>query len=52
MPIRPTHTYVTLDVSTAAYEEIKKKLLAAGYDHAINSDGEIDMQGIALVEEE
>lgn len=43
-----THSYATLAVSPAAYEEIKKLLLEADYGHAINSDGEIDMHGIAL----
>jgi hypothetical protein len=47
-----THTYVLLDVSKAAYDEIKQKLLNAGYDHAINDAGEIDMHGIALVVEQ
>ncbi len=46
-----THTYATLEVSAAAYEEIKSKLLAAEYQHAINDEGEIDMHGIALVRE-
>jgi len=44
-----THSYVTLEVSAIAYEEIKKKLLAADYGHTINASGEIDMHGIALV---
>ena len=45
-----THTYAELEVSKAVYEEIRGKLLAAGYDHAFNN-GVIDMHGIALVEE-
>ena len=52
--IRQTHTFATLAVSKAAYEEIKQKLLAAGYQHAIfESDNQevIDMHGIALVVE-
>lgn len=44
-----TYTYVNLVVSDAAYQEIKGKLLLAGYDWTINEDGEIDMHGIALV---
>lgn len=45
--MRSTYTYVLLDVSPAAYREIRAKLEAAGYDHAI--DGEhLDMHGIAL----
>jgi hypothetical protein len=50
-----THTYVVLDISTAAYKEISEKLKAAGYDHAFHQEGErtvIDMQGIAVAEEE
>ena len=48
-----THTYVTLGISEAAFEEIKQKLLAAGYSHVLSSDGtEIDMSGIGLVREE
>ena len=44
-----THTYALLEVSNAAYQEIKRKLVDAGYSHAIHSDGEIDMHGIALI---
>ncbi len=47
-----THTYSTLAVSNAAYQEIKRKLLAANYGHAINAKGEIDMNGIALIIQE
>jgi hypothetical protein len=51
-----TYTYVTMDVSHAAYAEIMDKLVAAGYEHAIHntrsSDGVVlDMHGIALKEE-
>jgi hypothetical protein len=49
-----THTFAVLDVSKAAYEEIKKKLEAAGYQHTFIQDGErivIDLNGIALAEE-
>jgi hypothetical protein len=54
MPARATqtHTYVTMALSAAAYAEIKQKMLEAGYDHAFGSDGEIDMNGIAVVPEE
>jgi hypothetical protein len=44
-----THTYVTLTVSTTAYDEIAFLLRTAGYSHAFNEDGEIDMHGLALV---
>lgn len=43
-----THTYATLEVSAEAYDEIKRKLEDAGYQHAF-IDGAIDMHGIALV---
>lgn len=47
-----SHTYALLDVSPSSYEEIKAKLLEAGYSHAINDRGEIDMHGLALVKGE
>jgi hypothetical protein len=46
-----TRTYAVLEVSTAAYEEIRAKLEAAGYEHAFHEDDGrvvIDMHGIAL----
>jgi hypothetical protein len=51
-----THTYVTLAVSKAAFDEIKDKLYEAGYAHAFEfhkhvEDAEpylIDMHGLAL----
>ena len=50
-----TYTYVTLEVSHAAYMEIKGKLEAAGYQHAFHDDRDsdgvvIDMHGLALVD--
>ena len=51
--MRQTHTYVTLGISKAAFDEIKTKLLAADYGHCFNRDGtEIDMTGIAVTEED
>ena len=47
--LRTTYTYVELPVSPATYEEIRSKLTAAGYSHAIDRDGSIDMHGLALV---
>ena len=44
-----THTYVTLEVSAAAFDEIKQKLEDAGYDHTFMDSGGIDMHGLALV---
>jgi hypothetical protein len=40
-----------MEVSRAAFGEIKQKLIDAAYDHALLDDGAtLDMQGIALVE--
>ena len=51
--IRQTHTYVTLPVSRAAFNEIKAKLEAADSQHTFNQDGtEIDMTGIAVTPED
>jgi hypothetical protein len=47
MTLRSTYTYVELEVSAAAYDEIAGKLRAAGYDHAFHG-GTIDMHGIGL----
>lgn len=52
MNLRQTRTYVILDISQAAYDEIAKKLRDAKYDHAFHQEEGaaevIDMQGIAL----
>jgi hypothetical protein len=45
---RQAHTYVTLEVSVAAYDEIRTKLIDAGYIHVFRNQGEIDMHGLAL----
>lgn len=46
-----TRTFVTMDLSPAAYEEVASKLREAGYKHAFHDDGEgrilLDMHGIA-----
>lgn len=47
--LKQTHTYVTLEVSETAYDEIAKTLRDANYHHVFNAEGEIDMHGIALV---
>lgn len=52
--MRSTHTYALLPVSQATYDEIREKLLAAGYDdyvtRAVADEQErVTMQGIALV---
>lgn len=46
-----SHTFALLDVSPAAYAEIREKLKAAGYDHALHGDGVIDLHGLALTTE-
>ena len=47
-----TYTYAILEVSAAAYDEIRGALEAAGYQDAFHDDGDgyevIDMHGIAL----
>lgn len=47
--MRSTHTVATLEVSSAAYDEIASRLRAASYDHSFLDDGVIDMHGIGLV---
>ena len=52
MRLRQTHTLAQLEVSPEAYAEIRAKLVAAGYDHALDKDHGaemIDMSGIALM---
>jgi len=47
----PTHTYTLakLEVLPSTYADIKSRLLAANYDHAIDDSEEmIDMTGIGL----
>lgn len=49
MTIRSTHTYVTMEVPPELYYLVRQKLLAAGYDHAVNDEArELDMHGLAL----
>jgi hypothetical protein len=48
IPGRVTHTYVVMELSIESYSEIRAAMLTAGYQHAINDAGEIDMQGIAV----
>jgi len=45
-----THSYVELEISKEAWDEIAGKLRAVDYDYVFSDDGRvIDMQGIALV---
>jgi hypothetical protein len=52
--IRTTRTYAVMDVSKALFDEVHQKLLAAGYQQAIHSEGDsrivLDMHGIALAQ--
>lgn len=56
--MRTTHTYVSMEISRACFEEIKQKFLGAGYTHAImparyGEEETLDMHGIGLqVQEE
>jgi hypothetical protein len=46
-----TYTFVVLKLSQAAFQEVRDKMVAAGYEHALdrNGDGElVDMHGIAV----
>jgi hypothetical protein len=49
-----SHTYAVLEIDPRAYAEIKAKLTAAGYEHAVHTDkgGKyrevVDMHGIAV----
>jgi virulence-associated protein VapD len=45
-------THVNLEVSDDTYNEIRRLLKAAGYDHAFGQDGTIDMHGIGLVKQQ
>lgn len=50
-----TRTYAVMQLSKAAYDEIKGKLLDAGYNHAIHENSSygvvLDMHGIAVAED-
>jgi hypothetical protein len=48
MRLTQTHTVVLLELSSAAYQEIRAKLEAAGYHHAFHEEGWIDMTGIGV----
>lgn len=52
--MRTTHTFAVLELSQLAFDEIKAKLTAAGYQHAFfQDDGKLtmDMHGIGVREE-
>lgn len=48
--IRSTHTYAVLPVNQSTFDDVKTRLLAADYGHAIDGEA-IDMHGIALAVE-
>jgi hypothetical protein len=51
MTLRTTYTFVELELSPGAYDEIAHKLKTAGYDHCFNpanGNGAIDMHGLAV----
>lgn len=48
MTRRQTHTFAELELSQPAYDEIRAKLEAAGYQHAFLDGGAIDMHGIGV----
>lgn len=49
MTLRTTHTFVELPLSRPAYEEIRSKLKAAGYEHCfVRGSDAIDMHGLAV----
>src|SRR5688572_22012604 len=43
-----THTYAVLEVPAVVYAAVRALLTRAGYEHAFQPDGAIDMHGIAL----
>ena len=54
--MRTTHTYVELEISEAAYKEIRDALFKAAYLHCFDvhdcqeqGTGPIDMTGIAVI---
>lgn len=53
--MRHTYTYVVMEVSESAYKEIREKLEATGYRHAMHESDEhgvvLDMHGIAIAKE-
>ncbi len=50
--LRQTYTLVDLPVPDGFYHLVRNALESAGYHHAIDSDGRLDMSGIALTNED
>lgn len=49
--LRVTHTFVDLEITGQAYQEIRGKLEAADYGHLLDETGRVHMTGIALIQE-
>ena len=51
-----TYTYVVMPLSEAAFEEIRNKMVEAGYNHVFKDSGYhgtvIDMHGIAVAKDQ
>lgn len=45
-----SRTYATLALSSAAWTEVRDKLVVGGYSTKLLPDGTIDMEGLAVVE--
>lgn len=43
-----TKTYAVLKITDATFSEIRNALKNAGYDHLIDSNGLIKLEGVAL----
>ncbi len=43
-----THSYAIMQVLNRTYQEIEHRMRKAGYAHAIDPDGLIDMHGVAI----
>lgn len=51
MTLRATRTFAILEVPDDFYELVRKRLVEAGYDHALVNENDaecLDMHGIAL----
>jgi hypothetical protein len=46
-----THTFSKLSLSESAFNEIKDKLQATGYDHLFINNDTINMDGIGITKE-
>lgn len=51
MTMKSTRTYALLEVGREAWEEVAQRVRLAGRGELVGADGEIDLDGIALVPE-